>query len=174
MTPTAEALADAVAAESRSRIAASVEKIRHCVGQLSEEQIWWRPHEQANAVGNIILHLCGNLRQWIVAALGGAADVRRRPDEFSRREPMSAGELLRGLSDVAVQCDAVLSAVTAEELLRRRRVQGFDVSGLGAIFDSVPHLGGHTQEIVFITRLQLGDAYTFHWSPSTPEEGSPA
>ena len=69
---------------------------------------------------------------------------------------------------------AVLKSQTARQLLEVRRIQGFDVTGLAAIFDSVPHFGGHTQEIVHLTRLQLGNDYKFAWAPSTPEQGASA
>jgi len=68
----------------------------------------------------------------------------------------------------------VLGKMTAHQLLEIRRIQGFNVTGLAAIFDSVPHFRGHTQEIIGMTRLQLGDAYKFAWTPTTPEQGGPA
>src|SRR5207248_5165333 len=111
-----------------------------------------------NSIGNLILHLCGNLRQWIVAGLGEAADGWDRPAEFSERGPIPKEELLRRLEDVVDEARAVLARQTARQLLEARRIQDFDVTGLAAIFDSVPHFRGHTQEVVSITRLQLGDA----------------
>lgn len=165
-------IATAYVSACRGQLAAKLEKIQHCAGQLSDEQIWWRPREEANSIGNILLHLCGNLRQWIIHGVGGAPDVRDRPAEFAQRDPVERDELLRRLKTAIDEACAVLSAATEEELLRARRIQGFDVSGLKAIFDSVTHLAGHTQEIIYITRLQLGDAYQFHWQPTTKEEGA--
>jgi hypothetical protein len=82
--------------------------------------------------------------------------------------------LLRRLDAVTAEAVAVLGRLTARQLLDARRIQGFDVTGLAALFDSVPHFRGHTQEIVHMTRLQLGDAYQFAWTPATPEQGAPA
>lgn len=169
---TAVRLAAAYVAECRDQLNAKLEKIHHCAGQLTDEQIWWRPHASANAVGNVILHLCGNIRQWILHGIGGAPDVRHRPEEFSQRDPIPKDILLQQLEETLEEAFAVLSAVEAEDLLRPRRIQGFQVSGLAAIFDSVGHFVGHTQEIIYITRLQLGDAYQFHWQPATKEEGA--
>jgi hypothetical protein len=121
----------------------------------------------------LILHLCGNVRQWIVAGLGGAADGRDRPAEFSERGPIPKDELLRRLAAVVDEARAVLARQTARQLLETRRIQGFAVTGLKAIFDSVPHFRGHTQEIISMTRMQLGDAYKFGWAPTTPEQGAP-
>jgi hypothetical protein len=140
---------------------------------LSDAQVWWRPRPALNSIGNLILHLCGNLRQWVVAGLGGAADGRDRPAEFAERGPIPREELLRRLEAVVEEARAVLAGQTARRLLEARRIQGFDVTGLAAIFDSVPHFRGHTQEIVGLTRLQLGDAYRFAWAPATAEQGAP-
>ena len=171
---TADELATAVGTEAANELASALGKIKHCLGQLTDEQVWWRSRPSLNSIGNLTLHLCGNLRQWIVAGLSGAADVRDRPAEFSERGPMPKDELLRRLEAVVGEAGAVLAGQTARQLLEVRRIQGFDVTGLAALFSSVPHFRGHTQEIVHLTRVQLGDAYKFHWQPRTPEEGVPA
>ena len=167
----ANELATAIATETDRRLEASVGKIRHCVDQLSDEQLWWRPAESMNSIGNLVLHLAGNLRQWIVSGVGGETDTRERGREFSERGPVSRDELL-GLLDRTVDASReALNGITADGLLRPLRIQGFQLTALGAIFDSIPHFGGHTQEIVNLTRQQLGDDYQFEWTPSTPEEG---
>jgi hypothetical protein len=163
----------AYVAEARRRLAASVKRIEHCLGQLDDAQVWWRPREAMNSIGNLVLHLCGNLRQWLVAGVGGAADVRDRPQEFAERDPIPRDELLRRLGEVVQQADAALAGLTDAGLLEPRRIQGFDETVLSAIFDSLAHLAGHAQEVVLLTRLQLGDAYTFAWVPATPEQGAP-
>jgi hypothetical protein len=80
--------------------------------------------------------------------------------------------LLKRLDDVAAAAAEALSKMTAEEMLRARRIQGFTATGLGAIFRFLPHFKGHTQEIICLTRLQLGDKYKFHWVPTTVEQGA--
>jgi hypothetical protein len=171
---TADELAAAVGTEAANELTSALGKIKHCLGQLSVEQVWWRSRPSLNSVGNLILHLCGNVRQWVVAGLGGAADSRDRPAEFAERGPIPKDELLRRLEDVVDEARAVLARLTARQLLEARRIQGFDVTGVAAIFDSVPHFRGHTQEIVSLTRWQLGDAYRFAWAPTTPEQGAPS
>ena len=172
MQTTSEQLSSAVSTAASRALTSAVDRIKHCLGQLTDEQVWWRPSESMNSIGNLILHLCGNVRQWIVAGFGGEADMRQRPKEFSERGPIPKAELLRRLNEVVCEAHDALSKVSAQDLLRKRIIQGFDVTGVEAIFDSVPHFKGHTQEIIHMTRCLLGDAYQFAWVPSTPQEGS--
>jgi uncharacterized damage-inducible protein DinB len=173
MASTDANLAEAYLVEAREQLTKATEVIRHCLGQLNEEQTQWGPHESMNSVGNLVLHLSGNVRQWIISGVGGEPDLRDRPKEFAERGPFQTTDLLRQLNETVERADAVLRTVPTSQLLERRRIQGFDTTGLSAIFDSVAHFKGHTQEIVFLTRMQLGDDYCFQWVPSTPEEGAP-
>jgi hypothetical protein len=139
---------------------------------LNDDQVWWRPRESQNSIANILLHLCGNVQQWLVTGITGERDTRDRPKEFSERAMQPKAELIRRLDETVAQADAVLGSLTTQQLLEQRRIQGFDTTVLDAILDSVPHFSGHTQEIVYITRLQLGDNYRYQWVPATPEQGA--
>jgi hypothetical protein len=167
---TADELAAAVGAAAADELTSALARIKHCLAQLSDEQVWWRSPPGLNSIGNLILHLCGNVRQWIVAGLGGAADVRDRPGEFAERGPIPIEELLRRLDTAISEAKRVLAGLSAGPLLEVRHIQEFDVTGLAALFDCVPHFRGHTQEIIHLTRLQLGDAYRFAWTPT--EQGA--
>ena len=169
---TTDDLAAAVGAAAAQELGSARDRIRHCLSQLSDDQVWHRPRPGLNSIGNLILHLCGNLRQWIVAGIGEAADARDRAAEFAERGPIPKEELVRGLEAAVEEAERVLAGVDARQLGEVRRIQGFDVTGVAAIFDSVPHFRGHAQEIVHMTRVQLGDAYRFAWTPSTPEQGA--
>jgi hypothetical protein len=169
---TADELAAAVGTEAGNELTSALAKIRHCLAQLTDAQVWWRPQPSLNSIGNLILHLCGNVRQWLVAGLGGSPDSRDRPTEFSARGSLPKADLLHQLETVIGEARDVLARVTARHLLEPRRIQGFDVTGLAALFDSVPHFRGHAQEIISMTRLQLGDTYQFAWTPTTPEQGA--
>ncbi|HEV3262099.1 MAG TPA: DUF1572 family protein [Gemmataceae bacterium] len=169
---TTDELAAAVGREAAKELASALERIKHCLGQLTDKQVWWRSRPSLNSIGNLVLHLCGNVRQWVVASLGGAANIRDRPAEFAERGPIPKEELARQLGAVVEEARLVLERLTARQLLEVRRIQGFDVTGVAAVFDSVPHFRGHTQEIIHMTRLQLGDAYQFAWTPTTPEQGA--
>ena len=173
MDPSASDVAKSVGQEATNELFDAFRKIQHCVGQLDEDQLWRQPGESMNSIANLLLHLSGNVGQWIVSGVGGAEDVRDRPAEFAAQKTLGKSELLRQLDDMLTAARQVLEQATPGELLRKRRVQGFDVTGLQAIFESVAHFRGHTQEIVHITRQLLGDAYRFDFVPSTPEQGAP-
>jgi uncharacterized damage-inducible protein DinB len=156
--------------ESRRVLAKAHEKIVHCLEQLSEDQIHWRPFEKQNSIANLILHLCGNMRQWIISGVGGAIDVRHRPSEFSDRARYSRQQLLDKLAQMLREADAALARLDPASLTQSRRIQAFDTSVLGAILQAISHFVGHSQEIIYITRLQLREAYKFKFVP-TKEQG---
>jgi hypothetical protein len=113
------------------------------------------------------------VRQWIISGVGGVPDNRDRPREFSERTFISKAELIGSLDHVAQEADTVLARMADEQLLEVRRIQGFDETVLSAIYDSLTHFQGHTQEIVCLTRMQLGDRYEFAWMPTSKEQGAP-
>src|SRR5262249_16800142 len=114
---TADDLARAVRAEAAIELTEAHDKIKHCLGQLNDSQVWWRPQPTMNCIGNMILHLCGNVRQWVVAGLGGAADDRNRPAEFAERGPIPKSELSKRLESVVGEAKEVLDRLTALEML---------------------------------------------------------
>jgi hypothetical protein len=152
----------------------AIGKIRHCVGQLSDDQLWWRPQESMNSIANLILHLTGNARQWIVAGLTGAADHRDRPREFSQRGRVGRDALLGMLDAVAVDVKETLRHATVDDLVVQRRIQGFQVTGMQAVIESISHFRGHTQEITHLTRIQLDDTYRFDFVPRPDQQGGAA
>jgi hypothetical protein len=169
---TADELAAVVGRAAIRELDSAWDRIRHCLAQLNDEQIWDRSAPGLNSIGNLILHCCGNLRQWIVCGLTGAPDTRNRPAEFAEQGPIPRGELLDRMQHVEDDSKRVLAGLTAEQIASVRRVQGFELTGAEVIFDTVPHFRGHAQEIVHMTRLRLGPAYRFAWTPQTGEEGA--
>ena len=137
-------------------------KIKRCLELLSEEDIWWRDHETNNSIGNLVLHLCGNVRQWIVSGIEGKEDVRNRPAEFAARGSLSKEELLRELEETRHEVDETLARFDVTRFLQKRRIQGFDVTCLEAIFHVVEHFSGHTGQIMFITKLRSGKDLRFY------------
>ena len=167
---------DEIANEATSEAVAclryGVEKIEHCLKQLDDTQLWWRPNDEMNAIGNLLLHLAGNLSQWIIAGIGDTADTRDRAGEFAERRQIPKNEVLQRLRQVVDDSCATLSATSAEALLVVKRVQGSEVSKMHAMMHSVSHFQGHVQEIICLTRQQLGQQYQVQWSPTTKEEGA--
>jgi hypothetical protein len=157
--PTDTEVTRAFADAARHELREAAEQIRHCVAQLTDEDLWHRPDDRVNAIGNLILHLCGNLRQWVIHSVGGAADVRDRPAEFAQRDPIPSAELLQLLVETVAEADAVLARLTPDELVRSRHIQIGQRTGVAAIFHSVSHFVGHAQEITHMTRRRLGAGY---------------
>ena len=108
-------------------------RIERCLRMLSAEQIWWRPNESSNSAGNLALHLAGNVRQWIVSGLGGAADARQRDLEFSERGPLPRARLIRILQSSVRDACQVLRRLTSVELAAEYTIQRLPVTGLNAL-----------------------------------------
>lgn len=128
-------------------------KIERCLERLNDEQVWWRANSESNSIGNLLLHLSGNARQWIVSGLGGAVDRRARPEEFAERRLIPRDELLAGLRQTLSEVDQVLGEFDVLRLLERRRIQGMEVTALEAIFHVTEHFSGHTGQIILLTKL---------------------
>ena len=155
--------ARAFLAQSRSYLTGHyLPKMRAAVDQLSDEDLWWRPHQAANSVGNLLLHLAGNLRQWVVSGVGGAPDRRDRAAEFARREPLSRAELLAAITEAILEADAVLAATDPASLGERRAIQGRQVTLLEAIYHAVEHCGMHAGQILYIAKLRTGADLGFY------------
>lgn len=137
-------------------------KIGECLGRLSDEQIWWRPNEVSNSCGNLILHLCGNVRQWILSGVGGQPDVRKRSLEFSQREPLGREDLQRRLEGTVSEAVEVLNSLDETELLETHTIQIYTVSTLQAVFHVVEHFSYHTGQIAYITKLLTSDDLGFY------------
>ena len=157
---------------ARHSLAEGLRKIEHCVRQLDEEQVWWRPGLGMNSIANLMLHLSGNVRQWFMSGIAGTRDIRNRPQEFADRSELPKANILSMLRSTVREADELLERLPAEKLIEPRRIQGFDTTVLGAIFDSVAHFRGHVQEIIHMTREQLGEKYKFDFVPKGPEQES--
>jgi uncharacterized damage-inducible protein DinB len=143
-------------AQSREYLTAHyLPKILASVTTLSDADLWWRPNEASNSVGNLMLHLAGNVRQWIVSGVGGAPDHRERAVEFTRREPIPRSELVGILTRAVHEADTVIAGVSRSALGERRLIQGREVTVLEAIYHVVEHFSTHVGQIVMIAK-QLG------------------
>jgi len=160
----------------------SVEKLRqlagrieNCLGRLSEEQVWTRGSENENAVGNLVLHLCGNVGQWIGTGVAGRPDQRQRDAEFNARDSVSIPELKQRLRSAVEDAAAIIDRLTADDLARQTRVQKYDVTSLEAVYHVVAHFSEHTGQILFATKLLTGQdlGYYGHLKAAAHAETTP-
>jgi uncharacterized damage-inducible protein DinB len=137
-------------------------KIRRAVKAIPPAAIWERTNEGSNSVGNLLLHLAGNVRQWVVSGVGGAPDTRDRGAEFSTRDGASADELLARLETVLTEADRVIGRLTPEDLVQRRTIQGRDVSVMAAVYSAVQHFSTHLGQIIMIAKEHSPAAIRFY------------
>jgi uncharacterized damage-inducible protein DinB len=127
-------------------------KIQRCVDVLPADALWHRANAGSNSIGNLLLHLSGNVRQWIVSGVGGAPDRRQRSGEFAATEGAAASALMSELLDTLHAADGVLAGLTAESLGQARTIQGREVSVLDAVYHVVEHFSTHTGQIILLTK----------------------
>ena len=142
-------------------------KIERCLDELADDDIWWRPNEASNSIGNLVLHLCGNVTMWILGGVGRLPFERDRQQEFDERRTIPAAELRSRLVGVIARADEVMRAVGSDELLSRRQIQGYDVTVLEAIYHVVEHFGMHTGQIIMLSKARLGRELNL-WEPPKP------
>jgi uncharacterized damage-inducible protein DinB len=128
------------------------ERIDDCLGRLTTEQVWTRGCDAENAVGNLVLHLCGNVRQWIGFGVAGKADVRARDSEFQARGDVTSAELRDRLRSAVAEAILVVQGINPERLTEKTNVQGYDVTVLEAVYHVVEHFAQHTGQIISATK----------------------
>jgi len=136
-------------------------RIAACLRELSADQIWWRPNSASNSVGNLVLHLEGNVRQWIVSGLGSAPDRRVRDLEFSEAGPIPSQRLVARLRRTVTEAGRVMGKLDGEALARTYSIQGFRVTGLRAVFHVAEHFSHHAGQIILLTKLLVGKDLNF-------------
>jgi uncharacterized damage-inducible protein DinB len=139
----------------------NMDRLDKCLARLTEDQIWSRGHESENAVGNLLLHLAGNVRQWIISGVGGAPDIRERDREFNATGGTPGAELLAALRATVEEACKVIEPLTPERLATRFYIQKYDVTGLEAIYHVVEHFSQHTGQVMFATKLMTGEELGF-------------
>lgn len=128
-------------------------KIERCLEKLTDEQIWWRANPESNSIGNLLLHISGNARQWLVSGLGGLPDQRQRQTEFDERDGIPRAELLDRVRTTVADVDRVLAGFDPERLLDEYAIQGTTSTALAAIFHVTEHFSMHTGQIILLTKL---------------------
>jgi len=139
--------------QSILRLNQNTPKIISCINELNDAEIWKKPNVSLNSVGNLILHLCGNITQYIISSLGETEDTRERDKEFSTIGGYSKSELINKLNIAVEKAITIIQNMDADDLLRKRYVQGFLSSGIGNIIQITEHYSYHTGQVIFWTKL---------------------
>jgi hypothetical protein len=137
-------------------------RLRACVELLTDEQVWWRPNAASNSIGNLMLHLSGNVRQWLVDSFNRSEDKRDRPAEFAAEGGIPASVLLDRLGATLQEASKVLGRLTEANLLAPYEIQGYKVRGLDAVYQVVEHFGMHYGQIACIAKSLSGRDLGFH------------
>ena len=137
-------------------------KLHAAVNAIPAARLWWRPNEESNSVGNLLLHLAGNVGEWIVSGVGGAPNTRRRADEFAARSGQGAPELLALLDKALDNADAALAELTEADLDAPRTIQGRETTVLEAVYHVVEHFSMHVGQIILVAKMQAPGAVQFY------------
>ena len=140
-------------------------RAEQCLGQLEEAHIWYRPNPSSNAIGNLVLHVVGNLRQWILGGVGNQTDTRDRPAEFAATSGLSKNQLVSLLHEVVEQSCEIIEEMPSNRIAEMKRIQGEDVTLGYALVAAVSHLGLHVGQIQYVGKMLLSDAYKESWKP---------
>ena len=148
-------MVEAAIREFRRRVfEENFQRIEKCLTLLTEEEIWWRPNTESNSVGNLILHLEGNARQWIVAGLGQQTDIRKRQTEFDEKGPIASAVLLQKLMVLQTDIEAVFSKITETDLQKVYPVQVYQESGISILIHVIEHFSYHVGQIAYFVKYR--------------------
>ncbi len=160
------ALAEMFRKDARSCLNKYLPRIVRCLELLGEEEIWWRPNAASNAAGNIVLHLCGNVRQWIISGLGEVKDVRERDKEFAEQGPIARQALIARLKDTVEEACKIIDKIPVTTFSHEFDIQGYRVTGLSAVTSVYEHFAYHAGQIIYLTKLKGGEDLRFTHLPS--------
>ena len=149
-------------------------RILKCLQLLDEKEIWWRPNAASNSAGNLVLHLCGNVRQWIICGLGGKPDVRKRDEEFAERGPIPRRRLIATLKQTVEEARQTLDGLSPETLTQEFVIQGYRVSGRTAVSSVYEHFAYHAGQIIYVAKLKCGKDLRFTRLPIYKPKGNVA
>ena len=149
----------------------SYARIYKCLSLLDENQMWNSPNGNIPSVGCLILHLCGNARQWILSGLGGEVDNRVRDDEFVIHNNIRKSDFIFLLENLKVQLKTCLKNIPAETFSKRKKIQSFNVTGFSIIVHVIEHFSYHTGQITTLTKM-YADKDTGYYSGLNLDENN--
>jgi uncharacterized damage-inducible protein DinB len=148
--------------QSIRRFEENTPKVEKCLAEFTEDELWHRPNASSNSTGNIILHLCGNITQYVLSSLGNTEDKRERDKEFSSTRVLQKAELIDKLKTTVSAAVKIMRSLNDDEMLQKRSVQGYDLSAIGIIIHVVEHYSYHTGQIIFWTKMIRDKDFGFY------------
>lgn len=124
-----------------------------CLGQLTEDQVWYRPNGSSNSVGIILTHVVGNITQYVISGLGHVPDTRKRDREFDDSLHRSKSDLRQSMSTTVRDAISVLRQLTPLDVRKEYRIQGFSLSLLEVVVHVIEHFSYHIGQIAYITKM---------------------
>ena len=147
-------LANSIVAECERRLLTeSIPRLKKCLDLLNEGQVWHSPNPNTNSVGNLVLHLCGNARQWLLSGLGGIEDTRQRQREFDEQGPIAKAVLHQHIDELVRDIGEFLPRISEADLLATHAVQGFKESGVAILIHVTEHFSYHVGQATYIVKL---------------------
>lgn len=140
----------------------SYSRIYKCLSLITDEQLWFSPNLNVPPIGNQILHLCGNARQWIVSGIGGRDDVRQRDSEFENQAGIRKSELVFVLENLKQNINETFEEMLTEDFYKRHQIQGFDNSTTGVLVHVIEHFSYHTGQISMLTKILVNKPLGFY------------
>lgn len=128
-------------------------RIHRCLDLLNEDECWFRPNPASNSIGNLVLHLNGNIRQWILTGLDQQPDHRIRQAEFDEIGPIPVADLRKRLDLTMAEVVEALNRLDSSLLTKEISIQGFRESGISILIHVVEHFSYHTGQITYITKM---------------------
>ena len=154
---------------ARSRLCVHLTRqIQECLNGLQLEQIWWRPNEASNAIGNLVLHCIGSTPFYIGHVIGNSNFVRNRDAEFSERRSHPTAELLAHLNIAIEEADDVLSHLDPATLLTPAERALKPAIVMDIISLQVAHYALHVGQIAYATKLLNANAIDEVWRKTQP------
>lgn len=144
------------------RMEENVRMICIALSKVGEEEIWVKQNQALNTLGNQLLHICGNMTQYVISGLGGNADDRERDLEFSTEDGFSKDELIQKLLLTVATAKTIIQDAAPDNLLKKRTVQGFKLSGIGLVLHAVEHFSYHTGQIASQVKLVVDKPLGFY------------
>jgi uncharacterized damage-inducible protein DinB len=137
-------------------------RIATCIDMLGHDDLWRDPNRELVSIGNLVLHLSGNLSQYVLRGLGGRDYTRARDTEFTSKPGTVGGQLVASLGATVDGACRVIAGLSEADLARRYDIQGYSLTGLEVVVHVVEHFSYHTGQITFATKLFTNRATDYY------------